>query len=214
MVDIVAAGLGAAGNRLRELGFNTLEEVRDAAAVSEQELSAVLGVPIAAVLAPEAPDVAAVLHGHVDQVVPNLMLQHRMHFALRECATAAIEAQLNEGRVTELHEQGASLTTEEAAAYALDAISTADTARDQGKDPEPDHPWPHQTHRGGRPPRQRVRAAVSIRRSSRRRVRRVLLLKSVTPLEVIHTATSKVKMRNATPVSTLLFRHEIWLMCD
>ena len=42
----------------------------------------------------------------------------------------------------------------------------------------------------------------------------MLLLKSVTPLEMIHTATSKVKMRNATPVSTLLFRHEIWLMCD
>jgi len=82
---------------------------------------------IAAVIAPEAPDVAAVLHGHVDQVVPNLMLQHRMHFALRECATAAIEAQLNEGRVTELHEQGASLTTEEAAAYALDAIARAVT---------------------------------------------------------------------------------------
>lgn len=84
---------------------------------------------IAAVVAPEAPATAAVLHGYVDTFIPSIVLEHRMHVALRQRAVAAIEAQLDAARVNELHAEGGALTQEEGAAYGLAAI--AGVLRDQ-----------------------------------------------------------------------------------
>ena len=76
----------------------------------------------AAALAPDAPEPAAVLHRHIDALVPGLA-QSEPHRTLRERATAAIHAQLDPARVSALRAQGAALTQYEAVAYALDAIA-------------------------------------------------------------------------------------------
>ena len=83
---------------------------------------------IAAALAPDAPEPAAVLHRHIDALVPGLA-QSEPQRTLRERATAAIHAQLDPTRIDELRAQGAFLTQYEAVAYALDAIAHALTER-------------------------------------------------------------------------------------
>jgi tetratricopeptide (TPR) repeat protein len=76
----------------------------------------------AAALAPDAPEPAAVLHRHIDALVPGLA-QSEPQRTNRERATAAIHAQLDPTRIAELRAQGAALTQYEAVAYALDAIA-------------------------------------------------------------------------------------------
>ena len=75
-------------------------------------------------LATPSPTAAAVLHGQADSLVPHLAhsAANRIHFGLRQRATAAIDAQLDLARVSELRAYGAALTQHEAVAYALDAI--------------------------------------------------------------------------------------------
>ena len=75
-------------------------------------------------LAPEQPDVAAMLHGTIDALLPSLA-QAEPYRALRERATAAIDAQLDAARISELRAQGAAMTEDQATVYALDAIARA-----------------------------------------------------------------------------------------
>ncbi|MEO8692078.1 MAG: BTAD domain-containing putative transcriptional regulator [Acidimicrobiales bacterium] len=78
---------------------------------------------IATVLADEAPSAAAMLHGQVDALYPNIARRMQVHVKLRQRSIAAIEAQLGAGRLNEFRVQGAALRKDEAAAYALDAIA-------------------------------------------------------------------------------------------
>jgi len=68
MVDVLQAGLGAAGGQLRALGFDTVEQVVGAAAVAGYELSAALGAPINQILAPAMGAVAAIPQPIRDQL--------------------------------------------------------------------------------------------------------------------------------------------------
>ena len=78
---------------------------------------------IAAVLAPEAPTVAATLHGQVDTLFPNIARGMRMHVVLRQRSIAAIETQLGAERTNELRAGGAAIGEYEGVAYALAAIA-------------------------------------------------------------------------------------------
>ena len=73
-------------------------------------------------LAPDQPDVAATLHGTVDTLVPGLVSADPFR-ALRERATEAIDAQLDGERISELRARGAAMTEDQAAMYALEAIT-------------------------------------------------------------------------------------------
>jgi predicted ATPase len=73
-------------------------------------------------IAPEQPDVAATLHGTIDELVPSLA-HLEPYRALRKRAIKAIETQLDAARVSELRARGATMTEDQATAYALEAIT-------------------------------------------------------------------------------------------
>jgi hypothetical protein len=75
-------------------------------------------------LADAAPDVAVVLHGAIDALLPGFV-QGEMNAALRHRANATILAQLDSARITELCAHGATMSEDEATGYALDAIGRA-----------------------------------------------------------------------------------------
>ena len=75
-------------------------------------------------LAPEQPDVAATLHGTIDQLIPSLA-RAEPYRALRKRATEAINTQLDAARISELRARGAAMTEDQATAYALEAIARA-----------------------------------------------------------------------------------------
>ena len=75
-------------------------------------------------LAPDQPDVAATLHGTIDTLIPGLVSAEPFR-ALRERATEAIDTQLDVERISELRARGAAMTEDQAAMYALEAITTA-----------------------------------------------------------------------------------------
>jgi C1A family cysteine protease len=72
MADVLQAGLGAAGGRLRMLGFDMIEQVIAAAAVAAPELSKVLGLPVDQVLTPAvvatAQGISQAVRDEVDQL--------------------------------------------------------------------------------------------------------------------------------------------------
>jgi hypothetical protein len=75
-------------------------------------------------LADGAPDVAVVLHGAIDALLPGFV-QGELNATLRHRANATISAQLDAARVAELGRRGAAMTEDEATAYALEAIGRA-----------------------------------------------------------------------------------------
>ncbi len=79
---------------------------------------------LADTLADEAPDVAVVLHGAIDALLPGFV-EAELNMMLRDRASAAIHGQLDAARVADLRAQGAAMTEDQATAYALDAIGRA-----------------------------------------------------------------------------------------
>jgi predicted ATPase len=79
---------------------------------------------IAVVLAHDAPNASAMLHGQVDAIYPHIARGMLVHVTLRQRSIEAIETQLGAGRLDELRTQGASMTQYEAVAYARDAIAS------------------------------------------------------------------------------------------
>ena len=75
-------------------------------------------------LADEAPEVAVVLHGAIDALLPGFV-QGELNATLRHRANATIITQLDAASVAELRRRGAAMTEDEATAYALDAIGRA-----------------------------------------------------------------------------------------
>ena len=78
---------------------------------------------IAVVLAPEAPTVAATLHGQADTLFPNIARGMPMNVVLRQRSIAAIETQLGAERTNKLRARGAGISEYEGVAYALDSIA-------------------------------------------------------------------------------------------
>jgi hypothetical protein len=78
----------------------------------------------AASLAVGSPDVAVVLHGTIDALLPGFA-QAEPNATLRDRANATIVAQLDAARVAELRGRGAAMTEDEATTYALEAIGRA-----------------------------------------------------------------------------------------
>jgi hypothetical protein len=75
-------------------------------------------------LAGEAPEVAVVLHGAVDALLPGFD-RAEPNATLRHRANAAIVTQLDATRVAELAAQGAAMSEDQATAFALEAIGRA-----------------------------------------------------------------------------------------
>ena len=75
-------------------------------------------------LADEVPEVAVVLHGAIDALLPGFV-QGELNATLRHRANATIITQLDATSVAELRRRGAAMTEDEATAYALDAIGRA-----------------------------------------------------------------------------------------
>ena len=73
-------------------------------------------------LAPDEIEVAAVLHGAVDELVPGLA-RAEPYVSLRERTEALIHGRLEPAPINGLHARGAAMSEDHASAYALDAIS-------------------------------------------------------------------------------------------
>ena len=86
---------------------------------------------VASALAASAPVAAAMLQGQVDKLVPNFASAPRSRSEIcRQRATATIETCLETTRVTDLRKQGAAMSQDEAATFALQAITQTNTPKD------------------------------------------------------------------------------------
>jgi pentatricopeptide repeat protein len=85
---------------------------------------------VASALAASAPEAAATLQGQVDKLLPNFVSAPRSRSEIcRQRASAVIETCLGMSRITDLRAVGACMSQDEATAFALHAITKANTTR-------------------------------------------------------------------------------------